>query len=64
VRFNLTPDGYRQRWGLPADYPMIAPAYSVSRARFAKESGLGRKRAAKETPAAPAKRTRSGRRAR
>jgi predicted transcriptional regulator len=27
VRFNLTPDGYRQRWGLPADYPLIAPAW-------------------------------------
>jgi predicted transcriptional regulator len=64
VRFNLTPEDYRQRWGLPASYPMIAPAYSASRARLAKESGLGHKRAAKETPAAPAKRTRSGRRAR
>jgi predicted transcriptional regulator len=64
VRFNLTPEDYRQRWGLPADYPMIAPTYSASRARLAKEGGLGRKRPTKETPAAPDKRSRSGRRGR
>ncbi len=64
VRFNLTPEEYWQRWGLPASYPMIAPTYSASRARLAKERGLGRKRTAKETPAAPDKRPRSGRRVR
>jgi predicted transcriptional regulator len=40
--FNLTPDQYRQKWGLPADYPMVAPNYADQRSAFAKEIGLGR----------------------
>ncbi len=43
---GLTPDDYRQRYGLRADYPMVAPAYSESRSAMAKTIGLGRKRAA------------------
>jgi predicted transcriptional regulator len=43
TRFNLTPDEYRARWGLAADYPMVAPNYSVRRSEFAKQSGLGTK---------------------
>lgn len=43
TRFNLNPDEYRARWGLPADYPMVAPEYAKRRSKFAKEIGLGRK---------------------
>jgi predicted transcriptional regulator len=39
--FNLTPDQYRQRWGLPADYPMVAPRYAKQRSSMAKQIGLG-----------------------
>jgi predicted transcriptional regulator len=39
--FKLTPEGYRERWGLPADYPMVAPNYAKQRSRLAKEIGLG-----------------------
>ena len=42
--FGLTPDQYRQRWGLPKDYPMVAPAYSKVRSALAKKAGLGTKR--------------------
>ncbi len=43
-RYELTPDEYRARWGLPIDYPMVAPNYAKRRSAFAKEIGLGRKR--------------------
>jgi predicted transcriptional regulator len=39
--YDLTPDAYRERWGLPADYPMVAPNYSNHRSSLAKKSGLG-----------------------
>jgi predicted transcriptional regulator len=39
--YNLTPDEYRERWGLPADYPMVAPNYARQRSRLAKQIGLG-----------------------
>lgn len=42
--FNLTPDQYRKRWGLPADYPMVAPNYAEQRRDLAKKIGLGRSR--------------------
>jgi predicted transcriptional regulator len=41
-RYNMNPDDYRRRWGLPADYPMVAPAYAARRSDFAKQIGLGR----------------------
>jgi predicted transcriptional regulator len=41
-RYNMSPDEYRKRWGLPADYPMVAPAYAARRSDFAKQIGLGR----------------------
>ncbi len=41
--YNLTPDQYRQKWGLPWNYPMVAPSYAAVRSSLAKESGLGRK---------------------
>lgn len=40
--YNLSPDEYRKRWGLPADYPMVAPAYAARRSAFAKAIGLGK----------------------
>ncbi|MET0599343.1 MAG: MucR family transcriptional regulator [Mesorhizobium sp.] len=39
--YGLTPDEYRRKWNLPADYPMVAPSYSKQRSRLAKEIGLG-----------------------
>jgi len=41
--YNLTPDDYRAKWGLPSDYPMVAPNYAQQRSAFAKRIGLGRK---------------------
>ena len=41
---GLTPEQYRERWELPADYPMVAPAYAEARSKLAKEMGLGQKR--------------------
>jgi predicted transcriptional regulator len=41
--YNMTPDEYRAKWGLPADYPMVAPNYAAQRSDFAKKIGLGRK---------------------
>ncbi len=40
---NMTPQQYREKWGLPKDYPMVAPAYAKSRSALAKTLGLGRK---------------------
>ncbi len=58
--YNLTPDAYRERWGLPSNYPMVAPSYAERRSALAKSIGLGRKPATAvgEEPAevaAPAK---------
>ena len=44
--YNMTPDEYRAKWGLPPDYPMVAPNYATQRSDFAKKIGLGRKPAA------------------
>jgi len=43
--FNLTPEQYREKWGLKPDYPMVAPNYATVRSEMAKRIGLGRKRA-------------------
>lgn len=40
--FGMTPDEYRRKWGLPSDYPMVAPAYSAHRSGLAKKMGLGK----------------------
>jgi predicted transcriptional regulator len=42
--YDLTPEAYRARWGLPADYPMVAPNYARQRSGLAKKIGLGRQR--------------------
>ena len=39
--FNMTPEQYRERWGLPPDYPMVAPKYAEQRSKLAKDIGLG-----------------------
>ena len=41
-KFNMTPQQYNQKWGLPDDYPFVAPDYSARRAKIAKKSGLGK----------------------
>ena len=48
--FGLSPDEYRDKWGLRSDYPMVAPAYASARSALAKEMGLGQKRKAKARP--------------
>jgi predicted transcriptional regulator len=55
---KLTPQQYREKWGLPRDYPMVAPAYAQTRSTLAKKIGLGRK------SGRPAKRAAAGRKKR
>ncbi len=45
--YDMTPDQYRERWGLPANYPMTAPNYAKQRSKLAKDIGLGKKGAKK-----------------
>ena len=45
--YGLSPDEYRTKWGLPPDYPMVAPRYAEQRSEFAKQIGLGRKKGEK-----------------
>ena len=45
--YGLSPEEYRAKWGLPADYPMVAPNYAKQRSNFAKQIGLGRKKGEK-----------------
>ncbi len=51
--YNMTPDEYRERWGLPADYPMVAPNYAKQRSTLAKSIGLGTRRTAEAPAPAP-----------
>lgn len=51
---GLTPAEYREKWGLPASYPMVAESYAAKRSQLAKSLGLGRKPQASAEPAAPA----------
>ena len=44
---SVTPEEYREKWDLPSDYPMVAPAYAEARSRLAKEMGLGQRRLGK-----------------
>ena len=55
-RFGLTPEAYRAKWNLPADYPMVAPNYAARRSVLAKEIGLGK--AGKKTRTRPKTRAR------
>ncbi len=40
--YDMSPEDYRRKWGLPSDYPMVAPAYAARRSDFAKQIGLGK----------------------
>lgn len=53
--YNMTPEEYRERWGLAADYPMVAPNYAKHRSNLAKKIGLGRKPTASKAAAKTAK---------
>ncbi len=44
AKYGMSPEDYREKWDLPADYPMVAPAYARERSKLAKKSGLGRNR--------------------
>ncbi|MGQ4272443.1 MucR family transcriptional regulator [Terrihabitans sp. B22-R8] len=44
TQYDLTPEEYREKWGLPADYPMVAPNYAEARSALAKKMGLGQQR--------------------
>lgn len=44
VKYNMTPEAYREKWGLPRDYPMVAPNYAKRRSALAKKTGLGKSR--------------------
>lgn len=44
THYNLTPEEYREKWGLPSDYPMVAPNYAAARSALAKKMGLGQQR--------------------
>lgn len=44
THYNLSPEQYREKWGLPSDYPMVAPSYAKARSNLAKQIGLGQKR--------------------
>jgi predicted transcriptional regulator len=46
--YDMSPEEYRAKWGLPADYPMVAPNYAAQRSAFAKKIGLGRKKGQKQ----------------
>ncbi|MBO7642807.1 MAG: MucR family transcriptional regulator [Alphaproteobacteria bacterium] len=43
-KFNLTPEQYREKWGLPHDYPFVAPNYATTRSKIAKKTGFGKKK--------------------
>jgi predicted transcriptional regulator len=44
TQYGMTPEQYRDKWGLPSDYPMVAPNYAVARSQLAKKMGLGQQR--------------------
>jgi len=46
TRYNMSPEQYREKWGLPIDYPMVAPVYAAARSQLAKTMGLGQRRKA------------------
>lgn len=47
THYDLSPEEYREKWGLPADYPMVAPNYAAARSQLAKKMGLGQQRGQK-----------------
>ncbi|RWA69163.1 MucR family transcriptional regulator [Mesorhizobium sp.] len=57
VHYGMTPNEYREKWGLKPEYPMVAPNYAAQRSALAKSSGLGRKPAAKPAKSTAKKRS-------
>ena len=57
--YGLSPEEYREKWGLARDYPMVAPAYAAARSHLAKTMGLGRPKGTKATVEAAAKATKA-----
>jgi len=55
TKYGLTPQTYREKWGLPKDYPMVAPSYAAARSALAKSIGLGQGGRSAKTPAPAAK---------
>jgi predicted transcriptional regulator len=55
TKYNMSPEDYRAKWGLPKDYPMVSPAYAASRSALAKSMGLGRGGTSKAPAKAPAR---------
>jgi len=55
TQYDMTPDQYRAKWGLPVDYPMVAPAYAEARSQLAKQMGLGNQRRKTPSPRGRAK---------
>jgi len=49
TQYGLSPEEYREKWGLPADYPMVAPNYAKARSNLAKQMGLGQQRRRRAT---------------
>jgi predicted transcriptional regulator len=64
TQYGLSPEDYRRKWALPADYPMVAPNYAKRRSEFAKEIGLGTTRLSAGRRSQPAKRKTAKRRGR
>ena len=58
TKYDLSPEDYRAKWGLPADYPMVAPNYAAARSELAKSMGLGQQRRKTVAAAEPAKKGR------
>lgn len=58
--YDMTPQEYRERWGLPADYPMVAPNYSKKRSKLAKQIGLGSQTQQKSSAGKGGRKSRSG----
>ena len=49
TQYGMTPEQYREKWGLPSDYPMVAPNYAAARSELAKSMGLGQQRRKRRT---------------
>jgi len=58
TKYDLSPEEYRAKWGLPADYPMVAPNYAAARSQLARSMGLGQQR--RKAAPEPAKKGRKG----
>jgi predicted transcriptional regulator len=58
THYDMSPEQYREKWKLPADYPMVAPSYAAARSSLAKKMGLGRKPKEAAAPAPAPKRGR------